>query len=120
VLEKNRSEYPEDPFFGLDNVMLRDADEVVDEVKLEQVLSELKDHAYIGLTSDQKKGDLFRYALTQMDEEDLAAREYRDGGSGKSLGQFAEEDGEPDIYEQYIQESKAQRQGSTEGLKQQV
>lgn len=69
---------------------------------------------------DQTKGDLYKYAVAQMDEDDIARRRYRPGATGKSLGHFANEDGEPDVYEQYIAESTSTKQKPIDSLKKQV
>lgn len=121
VLARNRAEFPDNPFYGLDNVMLRDADEVIEPTTVDQVFVSLKDYAFIGIESEYKKGELYKYAVAQMDQDDLARREYREGTSGKSLGHFADDqDGETDIYEQYIAESKATKENPINQLKNKI
>lgn len=43
VLARNQEEFPDQPFYGLDNVMLRDADEVIHPVTVEELLRQQKD-----------------------------------------------------------------------------
>jgi len=88
------------PDLKIIDVLNYEADVVVKDVTVGELLQKLKNIAYIGEKEGHQIGDMNMYQQTQMDETDLAMHKFRDGTDteGRSLQEFAA--GEDNIYAQ--------------------
>jgi len=97
-------EYKIEPEIRVLDVLKFEAEDVVKDVTISEVLNKYRD--FIEIEQPNQAGNMFRYSEAQMDEDELAKHEFREASrQGKSLDDFVS-GVESNIYEEKKKEGQ--------------